>query len=128
MSVLQNATDLYAMIGQGQMMEALEKFYADNVVVIEADGTRREGKDAQRQAVQQWFGMVQEYHGGGTEAITANEETGVACVECWTDVTMMGNRNKMEEVAVQRWENDQIVQERFYYNAAGMPGPDAAQQ
>ena len=116
MSCLQNAQDLYRMMGEGQMMEAFEKYYADNVVVVEANGDTRNGKEAQRQAIQQWFGMVQEMHGGGVNSITANEETGHACVESWTDVTMGGHRNKMEEVAVQRWENGQIVHERFYYN------------
>ena len=104
------------MMGEGQMMEAFEKYYAENVVVVEANGDTRNGKEAQRQAIQQWFGMVQEMHGGGVNSITANEETGHACVESWTDVTMGGHRNKMEEVAVQRWENGQIVHERFYYN------------
>ena len=38
-------------------------------------------------------------------------------VESWMDVTMKdGKRNKMEEVAVQKWKGDQIIHERFYYN------------
>jgi len=121
MSCLQNAQDLYQMMGQGQMMEAFEKYYADNVVVVEANGETREGKEAQRKAIQQWFGMVQEMHGGGVNSVTSNEEAGIACVESWTDVTMGGHRNKMEEVAVQKWENGQIVHERFYYNMPPMP-------
>jgi len=116
MSCLENATQLYAMLGQGQAAEAFEKYYADNCVVVEANGEVREGKEAQRKAIQQWFSMVEEHHGGGVGAITANEESGVACVESWTDITIGGHRNKMEEVAVQKWENGQIVHERFYYN------------
>jgi hypothetical protein len=30
MSVLENTTKLYQMMGQGQMMEAFEEFYAEN--------------------------------------------------------------------------------------------------
>ena len=123
MSVLQNAQELYAMIGQGQMIEALDKFYADDCRIQEADGTIREGKEAQKAGVQQWVAGIQEMHGGGVGSITANEETGHATVESWTDITMGGNRFKMEEVAVQKWENGKIVHERFYYNMAGMQPP-----
>ncbi len=45
-------------------------------------------------------------------------EKGKVFVEVEMDVTFKGgNRVKMEQVAVQQWENDQIVHERFYYNA-----------
>jgi ketosteroid isomerase-like protein len=38
-------------------------------------------------------------------------------VESWMDVTMKdGKRSTMEEVAVQKWEDGQIIHERFYYN------------
>jgi hypothetical protein len=38
-------------------------------------------------------------------------------VESWMDVTMKdGKRHMMEEVAVQKWKDDQIIHERFYYN------------
>ena len=39
-------------------------------------------------------------------------------VEAWVDVTFKdGNRMKLEEVAVQQWDGDQIIRKRFYYNA-----------
>lgn len=41
-------------------------------------------------------------------------------IESWFDVTFKGGqRMKMEEVGIQEWKDDQIVNERFYYN---MPG------
>ena len=48
------------------------------------------------------------------------KEAGVTIVESWMEATFKdGNRMKMEEVAVQKWQGDQIIHERFYYN---MPG------
>ena len=121
MSVLALEQELQSMTGQGQMMEAFEKFYADNVVMHEATGEVREGKDANRKFEEQWMQMVKEVHDGGIGAMTANEDTGHTCTESWIDVTFQdGNRMKMEEVSVKKWENGQIVHERFYYNAAGM--------
>ena len=121
MSYLQKAQDMQQMMGQGQVMEAFEKYYAENCVIVEKPtGETRNGKEAQRQAIMGWFSTVEENHGGGVGAITSNEDTGVTCVESWFDITFKeGGRMKMEEVAVQHWEGDQIVREEFYYN---MPG------
>lgn len=122
MSYLEKAQDLQAKIAGGQVMEAFEEYYAENVVIVESTGDQRNGKEAQRQAIQQWFGSIKEFHGGGLRSLAANEETGVTTAETWTDVTFQdGNRFTMEEVAVQKWENGQIVHERFYYNVPSGP-------
>ena len=120
MSYLQKAKDMYDMILSGQMLDAFEKYYSDGVVMVEATGEVREGKDVNREFELKWMSTVKEMHGGGVTAITSNELTGHTAVEVWMDVTYQdGNRMKMEEVAMQKWEGDQIVHERFYYN---MPG------
>lgn len=120
MSYKQKAADMYNMLNQGQPLDAFEKFYAENCVMHEATGDITEGKDANRKREQEFFGSIKEVHRGGVNAITSDEENGVTMVEAWMDLTFQdGNRMKMEEVAVQKWEGDQIVQERFYYN---MPG------
>ena len=110
-------TDLYDRMGQGEMNEVFEKYYAENVTVVEGDGTVREGKDAQREALQQWGETIEQHHGGGYTAITADEDNQVTMVETWGDMTYKGgHRWKMEEIAVQKWKDGQIVHERFYYN------------
>ncbi len=123
MSILKNAQDLCALMGQGKSMEAFEKYYHDNVTVVEATGETREGKDSQREAIQQWQGMVKEFHGGGIGSIAVDEANGITTVQSWTDITnAQGNRLKLEEVAVQKWEGDQIIHERFYYNPGNWGG------
>ena len=120
MSYLQKAQELQAMIGQGKSMEALDQFYHDEVVVIDGTEEPRNGKEAQRTAVQQWMEMVKEIHGGGVGAITADEENGITTAESWIEISMKdGNRVKMEEVAVQKWQGDKIIHERFYYSLPG---------
>ena len=117
MSYKDQALSLYQMIGEGKLLEAFEKFYHEDVVMIEADGNTREGKDANREYEKQFLGNVQEVHDGGVHAVTSDEENGITMVESWMEVTFKdGNRIKMEEVAVQHWKSDQIIKERFYYN------------
>lgn len=117
MSYLEKEQELQSMVGQGQMMEAFEKFYAENVVMEEPMAGRVEGKDANRQREVEFMGSIAEAHGGGIGAIAANEEAGTTLTESWADFTFKdGNRMKIEEVSVKKWEGDQIVHERFYYN------------
>ena len=120
MSYLKKVEEMYNMINSGQMMDAFEKYYAENVVMEEPMTGRREGKAANREFEKNWADSIAEYHGGGVNSITSNEETGVTMVEAWIDMTNKeGQRMKMEEVAVQKWNGDQIEHERFYYNMGG---------
>ncbi|NNE28954.1 MAG: nuclear transport factor 2 family protein [Saprospiraceae bacterium] len=122
MSNLENAQRLQQWIGEGKSMEALNEFYHENVQVYEMPtGECRNGREEQRKAVQEWFGMVKERHDGGCNSVMADEANNVTCAESWVEVTTQdGNRMKMEEVAVQKWQDGKIIEEKFYYN---MPAP-----
>jgi hypothetical protein len=119
MTYQERAEDLYNMINSGQLMDAFEKYYHENCVMTEATGDRREGKAANRQYEEKFLASVKEFHGAGVGTINSNEEAKTTSVESWMDVTFQdGNRVKLEQVAVQKWDGDHIVDERFYYNAA----------
>ena len=120
MSYLKKVTEMYDMVSNGQMMDAFEKYYHEDAVMIEATGDNREGKTKNREFEIQFLSSIKEFHGSGVISITSNEQTGQTAVESWMEITFKdGNRMKMEEVAVQKWEGDQIVHERFYYNVPG---------
>jgi ketosteroid isomerase-like protein len=117
MSYYDKVKSMYDMVAQGKMMEAFEKYYSNDIVMTEATGEVRKGKDVNRKYEADFLGMIKEFHGSGITAITSNEKDAVTMSESWMDVTMKdGSRVKMEEVAVQRWKGDHIVNERFYYN------------
>ena len=121
MSYLENEQALQSMVGKGQMLEAFEKYYHDDVVMVEGTGEAREGKEASRQFEKEWLAQLKEVHGGGVTAITSNEEQGITITETWMEATFSdGNRMKMEEVSVKHWKGDQIIKERFYYDTRGM--------
>ena len=93
MSYLEKSKQLYNQVGQGQLLEAFEANYAENVV-------------------------VEAFHGMEIKAMSEDTDKGKVFVEVAMDITFKGgNRVNMEQVAVQQWENGQIVHERFYYNA-----------
>ena len=118
MSYIEKAQDIQNKVFSGQLLEAFEEYYHDDVVMIEATGVVREGKDANREAEKSFLASVKEWHGGGVLGITSNEPEGLSMVESWMDVTFQdGSRVKMQQIARQKWQGDQIIEERFYYNA-----------
>jgi ketosteroid isomerase-like protein len=117
MSYYDKAKDIYDMLAKGKLLDAFEKYYHKDVVMVEASGETRKGKDANRKFQAEFMGMIKYIHGTGVRAIASDEKESTTMVESWMDVTMKdGKRNMMEEVAVQKWKGDQVIHERFYYN------------
>lgn len=117
MTNLERAKDLYNQVGQGQLMQAFESYYASNVIMEEPKGTR-EGKDACRKSEEEFLDSIEEFHGMEIKALSEDSSAGKVLIEVAMDITFKGgHRVSMEQVAVQKWENGQIVHERFYYNA-----------
>ena len=115
MTLKEKTQEIYDLIGQGKLLDAFDKYYADDVVMTEPRGTW-ESKTACREHEVQFLGMVKEFHGMEVKAITSDEEAGIVMHETSMDVTFHdGNRVNMEQAGVQRWKDGKIVHERFYY-------------
>jgi len=113
------AKKIYDMLGQGQLLEAFDEFYAEDVVMTEPRGTRK-GKADCRSYEEQFLQNVAQFHGMEVRGIGADDETGRTFVEVAMDVEFKdGNRANMEQVAVQTWKDGKIVHERFYYDNSG---------
>jgi hypothetical protein len=106
------------MMGQGKAMDAFEKYYDNNVVMTELGGEPRKGKELNREYEQKFFSTIKEIYGMSVDAITSDEANKVTMVESSIDAEFVdGNRMKMSQIAVQRWNGDHIVDEKFYHNA-----------
>lgn len=121
MSVEEKIKDVYKHIQNGTALDAFEKYYAENVVMVLEDGTEIEGKDTNRERENEFFGSVESFNGMGITVVTANEEKGATAVEHWMDVTFKGadGPTKIEQIATQKWEGGKIVRERFYGTQQG---------
>lgn len=107
--------ELNQAILSGKAMEAFDKFYADDVVMQENSEKPVRGKDANRKREEEFFASIEEFHGVELLGIGVGVDTGYS--EWMWDVTFKGvGRVKMEQVAVRRWRDDEVVNERFYYN------------
>lgn len=115
MTLKEKAQDIYNKLGQGQLLEAFDEYYHDDVVMTEPRGTR-EGKPACRDYEVKFLDSVKEFHNLDVTAVTSDEDNNVTIVESAMDVTFAdGNRANMEQIAVQKWKDGKIIHERFYY-------------
>ena len=116
MSNLEAAKDMYAMLAQGKLLEAFDKYYADDVVMTEPRGTR-EGKQTCRKYEEHFLDSVESFHDMGVTAMAADDAQGKVLIETWMELTFKGaERVRMEQAVVQTWKDGKVVHERFYYD------------
>ena len=102
----------------GQIMDAFERFYADDVEMREGSQAPTKGKDANRERERQFVESIAEFHGAGVTASAVDGDTSLS--EWWMDVTFKdGSRKKLEQAVVRRWRDGLVTNERFYYDTAG---------
>jgi hypothetical protein len=117
MSNLQNVKDLHQnYVNTGKLLEGFEKYYAENVVMQELGEEPRIGKNANRAHEINFLQSIKEMHGGDILSFSEDIDNNKTMVESWMDVTFVNNyRIKMQQVAVQTWENGLIIHELFYH-------------
>jgi ketosteroid isomerase-like protein len=111
--------ELVAMVQQGKILEAFERFYADDVVMQENRKAPTAGKAANRTREEQFVAYVKEVH---TNVATAVAVDGDHAFIAWTlDFTGVdGTRLHYEQVAHQVWKDGLIVSERFTYDPTSL--------
>lgn len=117
MSNKQNVKDLHQnYVNVGKLLEGFEKYYAENVIMQELGEEPRIGKDTNRTHEINFLQSIKEIHGAGILSFAEDTDTNKTMVESWMDLTFANDfRIKMQQVAVQTWENGLIVNEIFYH-------------
>ena len=106
-------TELNDLILQGRALEAFEKHYHHDVVMLEKNDVLAEGKDANRTREEDFFSKITEFRGAEVKAVTVGDD--VSMVEWHFDYTHSAwGDMKYDQVAVQRWQDGQIIREQFY--------------
>ena len=98
----------------GDILNAFEKYYADDVVMQENDAEPFKGKDVNRKREQEFVNSVEQFHSGTLVGAAVNGD--ISYSEWAYDVTFKGGKRvKLEQVAARRWKNGKVAYERFYY-------------
>lgn len=106
--------DLLVSIRAGKIMDAMQEFYADDIVMEEPAYGRTEGLEANLAREQAFVNSVKEFKNFEANKIAVNGNVSFyENVMDWIDVD--GNDVHIEQVVVATWKDGKIVHERFYY-------------
>ena len=107
--------ELLDYIRQGRIMDAMNEFYADDVVMEEPAYGKTVGLAANLEREEKFVESVKEFKNfEATKVATGDNVSLYENVMDWVDVN--GNDVHVEQVAVAEWKDGKIVYERFYYN------------
>ncbi len=117
MTTQQVADRLVELCRAGQIFQAQEELYADNIVCKEPEGAptpSASGKQAVMEKGKHFASMIEERHGGSfSEAQVSGRYFSVAMV---LDATFKGmGRRVLEEICVYEVKDGKIVFEQFFY-------------
>ena len=106
---------LNQMILNGKILEAFDKFYADDIVMKE-DDNERVGKETNREYEEQFVNSLEAFHAAEIVSRAVDEENNVTLSEWHNEMTLEGvGRVEQKQVAVRQWNEDgQITEEKFY--------------
>ncbi len=114
-TIRQRVDQLNGMILEGKVMEAMHALYADDLVMAENDSEPTVGLDANLEREQAFVDNTT-WYGAELKGVAIGDN--VSMIEWWLDFhnTQYGARLAFTQVAVQRWRDDKIYDERFYYS------------
>lgn len=101
-------------IREGRIMDAMNEFYADDVVMDEPAYGKTVGLEANLKREQQFVDSVAEFTGFETPKVMIGENSS-SYENSMSWKTTGGESVDVEQVAVQEWRDGKIVSERFYY-------------
>ena len=114
MNIEANVKNLNQLVLEGKMMDAFEKYYADDVVMQEINMEPTVGKDANREREIKWLEGITDFRDAEVKNIAIGNN--VSMVEWFMDYSHKDYGDvKMSQVAVQTWEDGKIVKELFYH-------------
>lgn len=121
METLEVGAGLVALCKEGKFVEAIERYYAGNIVSIEGMSypgldKRMEGLEA-IQGKNQWWIENNELHSMEVEGPFVAEDSNQFMVRFSMDVTnkQSGQRQQGQEIGIYTVESGKVVREEFYF-------------
>ena len=106
--------ELLEYVAQGRIMDAMNEFYADDVLMEEPAYGTTAGLPANLEREQKFVDSVKEFRNFEVKNLTTSENAAMyENVMDWIDVN--DQEMHVEQVSVQEWKDGKIVHERFYY-------------
>lgn len=111
----QRVNDLNDHIQNGKIMEAMRKFYSDDVVMAENNSPPTIGLQANLEREQAFVDNTT-WYGLELKGVALGENLSTVIWDMDFHNIQYGARLAFTQVAVQQWREGKIVDERFYYS------------
>ncbi len=106
-------TQLNALNREGEILEGLDRFYADDCTFQEGNEEPIRGKAAQRARLSEMFASLKGFNGATLHSQAVGD--GVTMTEWTFDMTGGDGESIIwNEILVRYWNRDKVVRERFY--------------
>lgn len=108
--------EFIGLVESGRSIDAMQRFYAEDVMMFENRELSRAGREACLAFEREQLAKTGKPHLKATKR-AADPQTGVSFIEWVVQFRSpsSGRPIRLEEVAVQKWANGEIIEERFYY-------------
>jgi len=113
-SVRDRVQQLVARAEQWKILEAMQEFYADNVVMQDNLNAPTIGLEANLERERAFVASVTKVNEMRAEAVIVDGNRAV--INWRQDLVINGQRLTFDQLSLQLWENGKIVHERFVYD------------
>ncbi len=115
-TIRERVEQLKGYINEGKILEAMDEFYHDDVVMQENAEAPTSGLAANIEREKQFLSIVKQWNWTKWHATAVNDEDNVSFVEYGFEfVNTDGQTVVYEQAVVQRWQDGKIISERFYH-------------
>ncbi len=112
--IKESLRDLNEMVIAGNLLDAFEKYYHDDVVMQENDNFPVTGKSSNRDREIQFLNNIEEFRGASVEGIGIGDDVSFVIWNYDYTHREWGLR-KYSQVSVQHWKDGKIIKEQFFY-------------
>ena len=114
-STIQNSlADLNNLVQQGNLMEAFEKYYHQDIAMQENSNPPVVGKDVNRKRELEFVANIQDFRSASVEGLGIGDDISFVIWKYDYTHKEWGVRN-YTQVSVQNWQDGKIIKEQFFY-------------
>ena len=118
MSIKPKVLDLISLVEAGRMLDAMNKYYADNIAMQENVSAPTVGFAENYARESAFYGSLKALKFNLVSVVAEGDRAVINWVFDYT--TADGKQYRMDEIAVQTWQNGKIVHERYIYDTASL--------
>ena len=118
MSIKQQVPDLISVGENGHMLEAMNRYYAENVAMQENVSPAIVGFAQNYAREQAFYGSLKALKFTLVSVVVEGDRAAINWVFDYT--TADGIQYRMDEIAIQTWRDGKVVHERYIYDTASL--------